>query len=237
MFSPLNDLAVTDWFRRLDAAWRRMPADEQAKHREEVQQHLEGLVAAKVAAGQSAEDAWNAALVQFGNPTQVGRKLYREWKQSKTGFRAEIAAIMFGAGWYMVLWASIQIEGHFGIFGGPSAKHFSAVGTLIVYVENAAVCVMIGRKYPLQAIKSSLYSQFFMLCCSWMYLCISAPIDLRRSMAVILPSFTLGLIAHDALSLIAHAAVTYLASVTKRGWYKPTFEDFKLTLLRRRQVG
>ena len=90
MFSPLNDPTVADWFRHLDTGWRRLPANEQARQREEVQQHLEGLVAAKTAQGQSSEDAWKNSLVQFGDPTQIGRKMYNGWRLSKTGFRAEM---------------------------------------------------------------------------------------------------------------------------------------------------
>ena len=229
MFSPFNDPNVTDWFRRLDAAWRRMPAEEQARQREEVQQHLEGLVAAKIAQGQSVEDAWNAALSQFGDPEQLGQKIYREWRQSRTGFCADLTAIAFGIGLYMLLLVSVQMEGYFGIFGSIHASHFSAVGRVLAYAENIVIYVILGRRYPVQAIKGSLYSQCFGFCCLWTYFCTSAPIDLPRSMAVILPSFALG--------VIIHAVVAYLASVTKRGWYRPTWEDFKLTLPKRRRIA
>ena len=57
MFSPHDSPAVNDWFRRFDAACRHLPAEERAAQREEVQQHLEGLVAAKIAQGQPNEVA------------------------------------------------------------------------------------------------------------------------------------------------------------------------------------
>ena len=37
--------------------------------------------------------------------------------------------------------------------------------------------------------------------------------------------------------LLLTCGAAYLASVTKRGWYKPTLDNFKLTLTRRRKIA
>ncbi len=155
MFSPPNTPNVSSWFQRLEAAWRRMPAEERTRQREEVQQHLAGLVAEKVAQGQPSEDAWNAALKQFGDPTQIGRKIYHEWCQSKTGFRADVSAIAFGTCWITLA--------HFAgdcyrFFDGYQTNHHQLYHHLLVPIIFTCVSwlipVAIGLKYPLQAIKS-----------------------------------------------------------------------------------
>ncbi len=226
MFSPLTDPHVANWFRRLDAAWRHMPADEQARQREEVQQHLEGLVAAKVAAGQSPEAAWYGALAQFGNPGKFGRKMAQEWRRSETRFGVDTAAISFVFVCEILLFYAYSAN---RFFDGHQTHHpnfLSYVLTCLGWMVPAVV----GMLYPMQAIKGYLYGRCFAFCCFWTYICASSPIDLPRSMAVILPGFALG--------VIKFAAIAYLSSVTKRGWYKPTWEDFKIALpKRRRQVG
>ena len=70
MFSPHDSPTVNEWFQRFDAASRHLPAEERAAQREEIQQHLEGLAAAKMAQGQPTEAAWKAALMQFGDPAK-----------------------------------------------------------------------------------------------------------------------------------------------------------------------
>ena len=93
MFSPHDSPAVKDWFQRFDAASRRLPAEERASQREEIQQHLEGLVAGRIAQGQPNEVAWEAATRQFGDPAQIGRKIDQEWQQGHSWLHSDVVAI------------------------------------------------------------------------------------------------------------------------------------------------
>ena len=113
MFSPHDSPAVTDWFQRLDAAWRGLPTEERDSQREEIRQHLEGLVAASTALDQSPEAAWKSALARFGDPTQIGRRMYQEWQLGRTGFRADMRAILFGSGLFVVGQFAFQLLSSF----------------------------------------------------------------------------------------------------------------------------
>lgn len=104
MFNPYDNPVVSDWFRRFDAASRHLLAEERVSQREEIQQHLVGLVAANMALGQPNEEAWKAALKQFGDPTQIGRRIDQEWQQGRTGFRADVNALVFGVSLTLVIW-------------------------------------------------------------------------------------------------------------------------------------
>jgi hypothetical protein len=244
MFSPHDNPAVNNWFQRLDAAWRRMPAEERAKQGEEVQQHLEALVAMKVAQGQSSEDAWNTALVQFGDPDQIGRKVYHEWRQSKTGFRADMTAILFGIGLHVVgeiglnlltLWALLWPSVH---PVGTTVVRNLGTNPVINYMLIASIYTAIGLRYPCQAIKGALYS--FLLSASWGL--ISLALFFSAHPTLKFPQPFSAMLAHNLLWMPLWAAgevgVAYLASITKRGWYRPSWADFKITLpKRRRQVG
>ena len=216
MFSPLNDPTIADWFNRLDAAWRRLPEAERTRQREEVQQHLESLVAAKVAEGQTSEEAWSVALAQFGDPTQIGRKLYREWKQSKVGFRAEMSAILFA------LELQVLIRLFFVLFGLMMVIGIPPIVCVLLYLACFPLaCVFVGRRYPMQAIKGVFYAG--LLCSLWM------GVEYQTSPVRFLAS-TFIVVSFQVL-------IAYLASVTKRGWYKPTLADFKLTLPAWRQIS
>ena len=250
MFSPHDSPAVNDWFRRFDAASRRLPAAERASQREEIQQHLEGLVAAKVAQGQPNGAAWEAALRQFGDPTQIGRKMYQEWQQSRTGLLADLRAIFFGVGllalkqlggqllyvlWFNRLYNSgdrLYTHGQ-GMVGFASLVNLSfACGTAIL------VNFAIGRKYPSQAIKAAFYADILLNL--WIWGSVTAAVFAQHGVILqrLSAFFASAVFAHAMLlgPLFSAGSVTiaYLASVTKRGWYKPTLADFKLTLPRRR---
>ena len=239
MFSPPNTPAVSDWFRRLDAAWKRMPAEEQTRQLEEVQQHLEGLVAAKVAQAQTNEDAWNAALGQFGDPTQIGRKMYQEWRQSKTGFRADMAAILFGIGCQALLMLAERPLAYFGLINSADGSHLSTVGMIIHFGGYIFVYAAIGHKYPLQAIKGAFYAYLLFMLSNWIsvYTFFFAHVH-HNTFLQPLSAYFVRMALWLPVWLTGYTTVAYLASVTKRGWYRPTREDFKVTLLsRRRQVG
>jgi hypothetical protein len=243
MFSPLNDPQVDEWFRQFDAASRHLPAEERASQREEMQQHLEGLVAAKVAQGQPNGAAWEAALAQFGNPAQIGRKINREWQQSRTGFRADIKAIVFGMGLTWLQSFAIPLWGaawllwmHFhgtGSFNGH-APQLPVLAYWIVDIGGTLlICAAIGRKYPLQAIKGAFYGYLLWILLFWAQVpvfLIYAHGHLYEPLPVMLGRAVLMM----PLWMVGHVAVAYLASVTKRGWYRLSWSDFRLTPPRRR---
>ncbi len=244
MFNPHDSPAVNDWFRRLDAAWRRLPAEERASQREEIQQHLEGLAAANEASGQSHDEAWRAALTQFGDATQIGRKIYREWQQSRTGFRADMAAIWFGFGLQMLTYFADRLTAilWFPRFYNPTDilyTHGTGLPSLAIMVSiilgyglPAFAAVAIGRKYPSQAIKSAFYGDVFWHICIWIPLAGIICSDPRHFHQVTI-SLTRSMLWLPVW-LIGQVTVAYLASVTKRGWYRPSWADFKLTLPRGR---
>ena len=108
MFSPLNDPQVEQWFQRLNAPLKRLPAEERTQIHQEVRQHLEALAAANKELGSSPEEAWEHALKQFGDPGKFGKRMAREWKLGKTGCRVEIVAIGFGFGLQVLSWLIYQ---------------------------------------------------------------------------------------------------------------------------------
>jgi len=244
MFSPHDSPAVNDWFRRFDAASRHLPAGERAAQREEIQQHLEGLVAAKTAQGQPTEAAWKAALMQFGDPAQIGRKMYQEWQQGRTGFRADMRAILFGISLYVLgqftflllfsLWLvrffnpsdTLYTHGR-GLVGLPFV-----IEMLLDYGSAVFINALIGRKYPFQAMKGAFYAN--VVSDLWSYGSVLVVVYVQQTNQIHHSSVTYAYpTLLTLLWIVGHVAIAYLASVTKRGWYKPTLADFKLTLPRR----
>lgn len=78
MFSPHKQTETEDWFQRLNAPLKRLPAQERAELHTEVRQHLDALAAAHEELGSPPDEAWRLALAQFGDPTRIGRRLRRE---------------------------------------------------------------------------------------------------------------------------------------------------------------
>lgn len=247
MFSPHDSPAVNDWFRRLETAWRRLPAEERASQREEIQQHLEGLVAANIALGQLPDDAWEAALKQFGDPTRIGRKMYQEWQQGRVGFRADMKAILFSVGitwlWSIVIpllsMARIFWLNAHGLLPLSAANYHLLdlprfVHQVVGYGGTLVVSTIIGRRYPMQAIKGAFYGALL-----WgLVNCLQIVVFSYLNPKMILPQPLPTMLLHNAPFMLVvaslHAAIAFLASVTKRGWYRPTWADFTLTLPRKR---
>ncbi len=225
MFSPFETLEVQEWFRRFETALRRLPMDERLRQREEVQQHLEGLAAAQEALGQTPEAAWKMALVQFGDPTQIGRKLCQEWQQGRTGFRADIRAIGFSLGLLLLVDGLLTMLPLNLLW---SDLHFSntSVGFIARWMgSSTVVCFCIGRKYPYRAIKTSFYSlSFCMMIQSLLHMHMLLIIIPKLPTMIIVQFFAL-----MPVRVLVYTAVAYLVSVTKRGWYRPSLADFKLT--------
>lgn len=78
MFNPSEDEALGRWFQRLSAPLKCLPPQEQAELHLEVRQHLESLAAAHEELGSHPQEAWELAMVQFGDPAKIGRRLRRE---------------------------------------------------------------------------------------------------------------------------------------------------------------
>lgn len=240
MSSLPSSPAVTEWFLRLEAAWQRMPTDERTRQREEVQQHLEGLVAAKVAQGQPSEDAWNAALRQFGNPIRIGRKISREWGRSQTGFHADMAAIWFGLGLWALNYSLIQL-----LFSSPSitlyftgniyshwyqATAFHVALETLFYGGGVVSYALLGRKYPFQAIKGALFTFALSALLGWIPVVAFVVRGNHVNPVHVLTAMATRTLPFMPLRLIEVAILSYLASVTKRGWYRPSLADFKIAL-------
>jgi len=234
MFSPHDSPAVKDWFQRFDAASRHLPAEERAVQRQEIQQHLEALVVAHEELGTPPAEAWRLALTQFGNPTKIGRKIGEEWQQGRTGPSADKHAIQYATGhigcyiayfiffcWLRNLWLN----------GGHFVPLPAAVYLIYVFGGTIPVGVLIGRTRPLQAIRVVLYASLLYACQFEFYLVTNSS-EVRAAFLHTYPSLTVHLLL--LTWVLGQTAIAYLASVTKRGWYKPTLADFKLTLPRRR---
>ena len=233
MFSPHDSPAVNDWFRRLDAAWRRLPGEERASQRDEIHQHLEALVAAKVAQGQPSSASWEAALRQFGDPTQIGRKMYQEWQQAHSWLRSDLAAVLCVVSLCLVL---RTLESFLPGMWSPS-HHTSSVSLPVLFLASFLISVTIGLAiglhYPFQALKATLYGMF--LACMWSWTTgvvgvAQLPVIEIRQIPLLIVAAVLPL----PWSIGLTGCIAYLASVTKRGWYKPSLADFKLTLPRKR---
>ena len=237
MSSPLNDYQVEQWFQRLNAPLKRLPAEERVALHSEVRQHLDALVAANEELGSSPEEAWALALAQFGDPAQIGRKMYQEWQQGQNGFRADMRAILFGCSLQVVRWLPIQCLFYFqhGRLPQPDPLLLWMLG----FPATTLISVGIGRKYPYQALKSALFWPFMWPIGMWAVITLVVVSSNSRTWTQLpvgdsLPQVLLNLIVYDGPTIFLSCAAAYLASVTKRGWYKPTLADFKLTLPRRR---
>ena len=247
MFSPLSDPQVEQWFQRLNGPLKRLPAEERAELHQEVRQHLESLAAANEELGSSPEEAAEFALKQFGDPGKFGKRMAQEWHQGKTGFRADLVAVLLGCGLQVVgLYSMITLcclwEGVFYNPGDKVYHHGQATLAAVMVVSNAllyggaaGMSVLVGRKHPYQALKSGFYAMVpYVAIASWvLWNAIITPPNEDNNLVRLITNVSCSL-GFMAVALIPTA---YLASVTKRGWYKPSWEDFKLTWPKRRIMG
>ena len=230
MSNQLN-IWVEEWFQQLEKAARHLPGDEREKLHQELRQHLESLAADKIGAGQRAEEAYILSLGQMGNPGRIGRKVYLVWKQAQGGFRAEVGVVFF-----VLLINFMLLTFRSFCFGLWTHAHGwqSISGTLYFLISFGIAVVVgfvVGTLFPFQALIASLYGMTLV----W---------ALEVIKMISLTPYILGGASEQVKVLIDAAIWTfvwiilavitaYLASVTKRGWYKPTLADFKLTLPRR----
>jgi hypothetical protein len=231
MFSPLNDPQVEQWFQRLNAPLRRLSVEERAELHSEVRQHLEALVAANEELGSSRQEAWEHALAQFGDPTRIGRRLAWEWRRGKGWVRSDVSpdmgAVLYGLGASTVAYAGISrayvflcTPARYGEFLN-SHKEIMALAMSVAF--PILMGLMVGRKCPMRALTGALYAALL-----WpaLPLAVTAtdlgPVELHQ------------LLIWECSWLTLSSGAAYLASVTKRGWYRPSWADFNLTLPRRR---
>ena len=240
MFSPLNDPQVEQWFQRLNAPLKRLPAEEHAALHQEVRQHLEALAAANEELGSSPEEAWEHALEQFGEPNKLGKHMAWEWRRKQGFLGPQTAAVLYG-----IAACSVSMIALAGINWLVMALPYYTMNIILVsnplpvlpcgllgiplgipIVTGAAV----GWKYPRRALKGAFYAACLWpgLPASTVFLACLRPCLVGSARITDWPFFVCACLAFPAwFSLTCGAA--YLASATKRGWYKPTWEDFKLT--------
>ncbi len=247
MFNPLENEALEAWFQRLNAPLKRLPAEERTQLHQEVRQHLEALAAANEELGSSPPEALELALKQFGDPSKFSKKMAQEWHQAKTGFRSELMAVLLGCGLQAVGLGAVVILDCLweGVFYNPGDKVYHhgqvtwAVVTLVTnalqYGTAAGASIVMGRKHPYQALKSAFYAMIpYVALAAWaLWARITVPSNEFNNLVRLIANLSCFL----AFMAVASIPTAYLASVTKRGWYKPSWEDFKLTWPKRRQIS
>ncbi len=242
MFSPLNDPQVEQWFQQLTSALKFLPAEEQAKMELEVRQHLEALAAANIEAGSSPQEAAKLALTQFGNPAKFGRRMTQEWQRQRGWVSEEGTFALYIVGMYAVSVVGIRaacwlIPNLYHSLTGIDISASTSTLTYELLGVPIAMGVAIGRKYPYHALTGTLYTVSFTSFLPFFTAALALPVqNLAGALAgwgtVI--GYAAGLLAGSFLLTYGSA---YLASVTRRGWYKPTLADFKLTPPKRWQIS
>ncbi len=228
MFNPSENEALDKWFQRLNAPLKRLPTAERAELHLEVRQHLENLVAANQELGSSTAEAWEHALTQFGDPARIGRRLAWEWRRGRGWFSPDMAVVLYGLGTQTAAAMTVLIASLLGVFS--VAKTYDP-GLMTMLVSAFGVPILagaaLGRKYPGRALVGAFNGALV-----WPVLPVVASFPM---FAADPPRFVVAETAIFAAWWLAlTCAAAYLASVTKRGWYKPSLADFKLTLPRKR---
>jgi len=233
MFSPLNDPQVQQWFQRLNAPLQRLPFAERVELHTEVRQHLDALVAANKELGSPLDEAWELALTQFGDPTLIGRKMYQEWQQSRAA-HSGIAAIGFGVllhlSWAAAMFLALQCYG---------PRLITWPNSLLSFASLLLVNVAIGWKYPYHALRGALYGDLFSAFVSFLYFLpamLHPHTEHYGGVDMIVSVSASTALVQTSSSALRACVVAYLASITKRGWYRPSLADFKLTLSRGRRT-
>ena len=248
MFSPLNNDSLDAWFQRLNVPLKRLPVEERVQLHQEVRQHLEALAAANEELGSTPQEAWEHALTQFGEPSKFGRRMVWEWRRKHGFIGPQAAAVLYGVGvcsvsmlavaWinWLVSWWLVSALPYFveilTINSNPfPCMAFGFFGAPIV------TGLAVGWKYPHHALRGTLHgSGIWPLLPAFALLLDCLQPCLVGSQHINWPIFITICCAFPGWLLLMCGAA-YLASVTKRGWYRPTLNDFKITLPKRRQVG
>ncbi len=234
MPSPLNDPHSEDWFRRLNAPLRRLPAEERIALHTEVGQHLDQLAAANRELGSSPEEAWGLALTQFGDPAKIGRRLLWEWRRSRSAITPDMAAVLYGLATHaaitaafivttVLLMLTFSLYDSSGIFGTAVALEY-LIGVPIL------TGLAVGRRFPPRAVTGMFYAAF-----AWPFLpCMVAAATSGTTLNF--PSL-LVLVMWPACWLTLGCGAAYLASArSRRQWYWPRWEDLRLKLPTRQEL-
>ncbi len=243
MFSPLENEELDRWFQRLNAPLKRLPAAERQALHEEVRQHLDALAAANEELGSMPEDAWKHALTQFGEPDKFGKRMAWEWRRKHGFVGPQVGAILYGiavcsasmAALAVVNWLVMAVPYWvMNIILNQNPFPILPCGLLGIPLVTGA---LVGLKYPREALKGALHAACILpgvpaAAVFWAMLrpCLAMP---ERINWQIFTEMDLAFPLWLSLTCVA----AYIASVTKRGWYKPTWKDFMLTLPKRRQAG
>ena len=221
MFNPLDNEALDEWFQRLNAPLKRLPTEDRAELHQEVRQHLEALVAANEELGSSSSEAWEHALTQFGDPARIGKRLAWEWRRGQGWVSPDMAAILYGLATHLV--AAVAVTAFAKILFALGLTGSTDVTLEYLFGVPVLVGMGVGRKYPERALAGAFYGAL-----TWPILPVSAVLPVFVAAPVVYAVSLPLLFSVLWLGLTCGAA--YLASVTRRGWYRPTLADFKLTL-------
>ena len=229
MFSPLENKELDQWFHRLNAPLKRLPAEERAELHAEVRQHLEALAVAHEELGSAPEEAWQYALTQFGDPGKFGRRMRRQamalsrdpnqwpynpllsaWIYVYAIYAAFLmVTLMLFMGCSSLLWTQFPTL-------SPDSLCWHVLNTVnALWLATGAAFVgwIAGRTLKQKAVTGTLLASF-------------SQTGLAGCLLLTLDHDTAGGIFELSLSGIACLA----AWTAKRGWYRPTLTEFKITL-------
>ena len=225
MFNPSENDALDRWFQRLNTPLKRLPVEERVQLHQEVRQHLESLVAANEELGSSPQEAWELALVQFGDPTRIGRRLAWEWRRGQSRISPDMAAVLYGLGIHIVIasaliFCTILVMAAFRLYDNSGTTFMLEYLVVVPTLVGAAV----GRRFPDRALTGLFYAA-----AAWPFLPLMAACAVSMTRLNIPDLFSVMLWPASWLTLGCGAA--YLASAhRRRQWYCPRRADFALRL-------
>lgn len=239
MFSPLNNPQVEQWFQRLNSALKSLPAEEQAKMELEVRQHLEALAIANAELGSSPQEAAELALTQFGNPVRFGHRMAQEWQRQQGWISEEGTFALYIVGMSVVSAVGIQAACWLtpNLYHSLTGMNISASISTPTYEllgVPIATGLAVGRKYPDHALTATPYMASFTSVLPFFTAALALPVQNLTGGWGTVAGYAAGLLAG---SFLLTCGAAYLASVTRRGWYRPALADFKLTPPKRRQIS
>ena len=240
MLNSQDNEELDNWFQRLNAPLKYLPPGERQQLHEEVRQHLDALAKANEELGSTQEEARQFALAQFGDPTKIGRRMAWEWRRGQELLSPDMAAVLYGIGVHVAASAGLValfcIAAVLDYFSGE--RILGKAGGLVTAGYFVGIPILagfkLGRKYPRQALTGAFYAFLVLpvlpLLSAAALSVVQTPGEMWRIAAAAVGA------SAGMLSLTCGAA--YLASTMERGWYRPTWADFKITLpKRRRRVG
>ncbi len=228
MPSPLNDPRSEEWFQRLNAPLKRMPAEERAALHSEITQHLDQLAAANIELGSSPEEAWGLALTQFGDPGRIGRRLLWEWRRSQNAVSQDMAAVLYGLAAHVAITAAFIVATVLVMSAFDLYDNSGTFGTAVALEYLVGVPILtglvVGRRFPQRAVTGLFYAAI-----AWPLLPLMA-VAATSVTSMNLPD-ALVLVLWPACWLTLGCGAAYLASARKRRqWYRPRWEDLRLKL-------